>query len=446
MPGVAVVGAGWAGLAAAVELVRDGHQVEVYEAAPRAGGRARALRLRLGNAEVDLDNGQHLLIGAYRECERLARLVADGSAPAPLVRHRLLLQSVDGLRMRAGALPAPLHLVPAVFGARGLGFGERLAIVRMMATLRLAGWRVRAGETVQQLLDRLGQPESLQRRLWGPLALGALNTGVEQACAATFATVLRDSLGADSGAADFLLPRGTLSEVFPDPAQAWLEAAGAAVHLRTTVRSLARTPEGWRVRTSDREHDHRQVVLAVSAPVAAELLDPVAHDDSERASVAALQGFRHESIATVYLAWPADAIGALPGWIMLEERPGSAAFGQWLFDRGVQQGLRLAAVVISARGRASRLDVDALGRGVVRQVAEQLRLPPPVDWRTIVDKRATFLCLPDRPRPDPAAFGSLWLAGDHAWPDYPATLEGAVRSGVAAAHALSRGPGPSGPG
>lgn len=478
---VAVVGAGWAGLAAAVELVRAGRRVAVLDAAMQPGGRARALTLRLAGAEVELDNGQHLLIGAYRECERLARLVSPGGE-APLQRHRLLLQSIDGLRLRAARLPAPLHLLAAMLAARGLTLAERAAMLRMMAALRLSGWRARPGETVQAMLERLRQPASLQRRLWAPLALGALNTGVEQACAQTFATVLRDSLGADARAADFLLPAGTLSDVLPRPAWQWLQARGADLRLRCPVRALVRDPAGgWRLRIDregrgpqggpdgrdarntqgepggqagqdtridpdDRQAREarseaglhaRQVVLAVPPAVAAGLLAPAARSEAERRAVEALAGFRYESIATVYLAWPASAVPALPGWIMLEEEPQAQAFGQWLFDRGVQQGRRIAAVVVSARGRAAGIEAPALARGIALQVSRQLRLPPPADWRAVTDKRATFLCLPDRPRPDPGAFGDLRLAGDHAWPDYPATLEGAVRSGVAAARALA---------
>jgi len=128
---------------------------------------------------------------------------------------------------------------------------------------------------------------------------------------------------------------------------------------------------------------------------------------------------------------------------MLHEEPALGRFGQWLFDRGHLAQRRVAAAVVSARGRAGDVSPEALARGIAAQVVDQLRLPAPADARVIVEKRATFRCRPQRARLTPDALASLvpatdpiarlFLAGDFAYPDYPATLEAAVRSGVAAA-------------
>jgi len=440
MPGdIAIVGAGWAGLSAAVRLTQAGRRVRVFEAAPSAGGRAREARLDFGAGPVTLDAGQHLLVGAYRECLDLAQLLHDGVAP--FERHELSLRDTAGLRLHAPRLPAPLHLAAALVGARGLSFGERLATVRLLHGLRKDGWRAQAGETAAQLLRRWRQPETLVDRLWSPLCMAALNTDAEEACAATFANVLRDTLGAARGASDFVLPRSTLDDLLARPACDWLRARGAQLAFGAAVRAIARASDGWRLQLdADRgaATDAAQLVLALPPYAAARLLAPLLGDAAARgASTAELDAFVYDAIVTVYLAWPASARPTLPRWIMLRESRERGQHGQWLFDRGRFREQRIAAVVISARGRLSDLPPAAIADGVARQVADQLGLPLPMATRTVTEKRATFRCTPGRPRVEADHFADvlpgLWLAGDFAWPAYPATLEGAVRSGRAAA-------------
>lgn len=440
----AVIGGGWAGLAAAVELTQAGCVPTLFETAPALGGRARSVRLTLAGREIELDNGQHLLIGAYREWLRIAALVgADG--PDKLVRAPLELVSTDGLRLAAWPLPAPLNLAAGLVSARGLAWRERLAMLRLIHGLRRAGWQVPPGETVEALLERTGQPPSLRARLWEPLAIAALNTDAAQACARTFAAVLRDSFGAHARASDFLLPAATLSQLLPEPARAWLEARGARIALRTTVRALAERQDRWLLDTSRGSFLANRVVLALP-PFAASRLLAQAAGPGHRGLLAALERFEYESIATVYLGWRGAPAPALPRWIMLDEHAAPQAWGQWLFDRGTQAETRIAAVVVSARGRHAQVSPGELGAGIARQVATQLAIRPADDARTVVEKRATFRCTPWRPvlRPDAfaagaqpgSAFARLALAGDYACPDYPATLESAVRSGVGAARLL----------
>lgn len=452
---VAVVGGGWAGIAAAVDLTLAGRRVALFEAAPALGGRAREVPLALAGEQVRLDNGQHLMIGAYRACLRTIGIVAGGEY-AVLLRRPLVLADPDGLRLALPALPAPLHLAAGLATARGLPMAHRVAIVRMMARLKRGGWQPGAARTVSELLDAHRQPAALRERLWEPLCVAALNTAAHQACAHTFLNVLRDSLGADARAGDFLLPRTTLSDVLPAPAQRWLEARGAAVHLRTTVRMLVPAGGGWTLFTDRGAWHAAALVLAVPPFAAQRLLQGASAARPEFAPLlAALGAFDYESIATVYLAWPASAPLALPAWTMLREEPERGRHGQWLFDRGTHGRCRVAAVVVSARGRAADVGTDALAEGIRAQVAEQLRVAEPLQSRTIVEKRATFRCVPGRPRLAPDAFARfaavaggrpptavsggidpfsrLFIAGDHACPDYPATLESAVRSAAQAA-------------
>lgn len=437
---VAVIGAGWAGLAAAVGLVEAGRRVVVLEAAPRCGGRARAQSLTIGGHTVEVDNGQHLLIGAYRST--LALLGRLGVAPdAVLERRRLALTASNGFSLRAAALPAPLNLAVGLLGARGLPWSERLALIRAMHTLARRGPHAAAEDlTVAAWLRDLGQPPALIARLWEPLCVGALNTAIDQACARTFATVVCDALLGRAEDSDFLLPRSTLGAVLPEPASAWLEARGQSPRLRTPVRSLARTASGcWRIATDLGELETRQVVVAVPAHGVSRLL---AHS-IPATRLAVFDAFEHEPIATVWLTWRQRI--ALPPVTMLIEHPERSAFGQWLFARTAPGGdgpSTLAGVVVSVAGRRSDRPA-ALERGIAEQVASQLGVPLPDAARAIVERRATLRCAPTRPRLQPDALADvapgLALAGDWCWPRYPATLESAVRSGDAAAAWLLSG-------
>ncbi len=457
---VAVIGGGWAGLTAAVELTERGIPVTVFEAAPQWGGRARRCAVRLGATEVDLDNGQHLMLGAYGECLRLiSRVHADrpgaGSAPlqsaataspeSPFVRARLHIATPDGVLLQRTRLPGVAGIVGGLLGASTLSLAERWALVRFLGTLRWHGWRGFDGLTVLQLLTRFGQPRQLVRRLWDPLCIAALNTEIAAACAQTFVTVLRDSLGAGGDATDFIAPRSTLGALFPEPAADWLHRRSASLRLRTTVRGLEPVDSqgsAWRLQTGAGAAAPREefaaLVIAIPPPNAARLLGAAAPGVA-----ASLGRFEFDTIATVYLGWREDP--GLAPVTMLAEDAGQGHFGQWLFDRGAQDGWHVAAVVVSAQGRRAPIPPAELARQVAAQVAQQLRVPLAAATRVLVEKRATWRCLPDRPRLTPDSCGHearhlqrLWLAGDHACPDqYPATLESAVRSGVAAARGVA---------
>lgn len=450
---IAIVGAGWAGLSAAVRLARAGRRVCLFEAARAPGGRAREARLDFGEGTVTLDAGQHLLVGAYRETLELADLLHGGEPPYR--RFPMALRDTAGLRLDAARLPAPLHLVAALLRARGLTVAERMAIARLIATLRRADGDAGPRETVAAMLARLRQPPALVGRLWSPLCLAALNTAVEEACAITFATVLRDTLGAERAASDFVLPRSTLGDLIAQPASAWLLAHGATLHWGAAVRAIAPSGAGWSLRVGEAAGeaavDAAQVVVALPAYGAARLLAPLCPGATPQDSPAAkLDAFEYDAISTVFLAWPASQVDHLPRWVMLREAPGAGEFGQWLFDRGRFGAQRIAAVVVSARGRLSDASVAAIADGVARQVAAQLGVPRPTAQRTVTEKRATFRCTPQRPRIAVDALADrlpgLWLAGDFAWPDYPATLESAVRSGRSAAELALRFDAARGPG
>lgn len=441
MADVAVVGAGWAGLSAALRAIEAGHRCTLYEAATVPGGRARRVPWDDADGTVTaIDNGQHILLGAYRETLALCGLA--GVDPARVLqRHPLHLEG-NGVRMVAANLPAPLHLAAAIIGAQGLTWGERLAMLRLMTHLRRAGWRLAPDRSVAALLAEQAQPAGLCRRIWEPLCLAALNTNAATASAQVFVHVLRDSLGGGRHASDLLLPAADLSALLPDAALARVRAHGA-VHTGTRVTALA--PDAQSVTLTcgtgetARPVRHEAVVLATPPWITARLLAPLPAAMGLAACCAALE---YEPIATVWLRFAvaagASALLSFP-MLALADDPARGHYGQWAFDRMRLCGQEgLLAVVISGDGAHRALDAATLAAAVRAQVRDQLGLAAPlIAHRVIVEKRATFRATPELVRPAVRTpWPRLMLAGDYCASDYPATLESAVKSGREAVAAL----------
>jgi len=412
---VAIVGAGWAGLAAAVRASEAGHAVTLFEMAAQPGGRARGVAVD----DLVLDNGQHILIGAY---QRTLALMQTVGADAKLLLTRLPLTLVypDGRGLRLPAGPALTGFVRAVAGCQGWTWGDRVALLMAAGGWMARGFRCHPALTVDALCRDL--PPRVRELLIDPLCVAALNTPAQQASAAVLLRVLHDALFSGPGAADLLLPRRPLSELLPEPALRWLAAAGVALRLGTRVQKLAPAGAGWKL--DGQAFD--AVVLACSAAEAARLANNVASAWSARAG-----RLGYEPIVTVYLRC-AGARWATPMLALVE---GPEAPAQFAFDHGALGGHAglFAFVVSGARAWVER-GLEATGAAVLRQAAALL--PGASVMRVLAEKRATFRCTPGMDRPPMHIATGLLAAGDYIEGPYPATLEGAVLSGEAAAQAL----------
>lgn len=441
----AVIGGGWAGCAAAMELARAGHAVTVHEAARTLGGRAR----RVERENTVLDNGQHILLGAYTHTLRLIKLA--GQDPAELILSLPLQmrypEGAGGMDFSAPRLPAPLHLAWALLRAKGLAGADKMALMRFTTAMRTMGWQLYNDCTVSDLLQRLDQTDRLNRLMWHPLCLAALNTPPERASARVFINVLRDSLGAKRRrASDMLIPKTDLSSLFPDAAARYLAQHGGLVKTGSKVTALQALPDGrWQV---DDEAGFDAVIVATSSVQAASLLQGLSDTRLEQA-ISQMQALNPEAISTCYLQYDASLRLDLP-FHALVDAPERQHWGQFVFDRGQlnskQQGL--LAVVISASGYAAEQGHGPLAHAIAAQLAQVLRRPElarPLWTQLITEKRATFACAPDLLRPgNISGVPGLLLAGDYTagddrTQDYPATIEAAVRSGVAAARAACEG-------
>ena len=422
---VAVIGGGYAGMAAAVTLAEQRVPVTVFEAAKTLGGRAR----RVEHRETALDNGLHILIGAYGETLRLMRLV--GADPEKLLlRLPLTWQVHRRFSLRAPRLPAPLHLLAGLATASGAPAGERWAAARFMMRMRQQGYALERDSTVAALLADHAQGPALTRLLWWPLCISALNTAPEKASAQVFLNVLRDSLDAASSASDMLLPRTDLSRLFPDPAANYVRAHGGTVLTGSRVTEIDQEGSGFALRSAAGGGTFSHIVCALPPYHAGAFLIGISALTEVAESV---ERFAYQPIYSVYLGYPETV--RLPSPMLGFD----SALLQWAFDRGALAGQHgVIGAVISAEGSHQDLAQDELGRLVHQELQQQLgALPDPLWCRVIAEKRATFACTPGLKRPESRTpLTNFHLAGDYVASDHPATIESAVRSGIHAARAI----------
>ena len=430
---IAIIGAGWAGMAAAMGAVQGGHHVTVFEAARSVGGRARSVASTdAQGAPLVLDNGQHILIGAYTESLRLMREV--GIDPeAALLRLPLAMRFADGSGLQWPDLPPPWDALFGIARARGWLWRERLALLRVAHRWQRARFTCSPQASVADLCAAL--PPKLITEFIDPLCVAALNTPAHEASGQVFLRVLQDSLFSGRGGSNLLLPRVDLGEVFPEAAARWLRAQGAIVRTGVRVQALLAAPQGgWMVDGVPFD----AVVLAASSTEAARIVSHSAQTAPFTMAVplcdwaACAQALRFEAITTVYAQGSAQPDGRTLSAPMLALRSRAEHPAQFVFDRGQLGGpAGLLAFVIST----SQGDRSALERQVRAQAQAELGMPDLQLLQTVVEKRATFACTPGLQRPTSAIAPGLWACGDYIAGPYPATLEGAVRSGVAAAAA-----------
>ena len=409
---VHVVGAGLAGLAAAVELAEAGRRVFLYEAAPHAGGRCRSyFDTELG---CRIDNGNHLVLSGndntLRYVERIGALgTLEGPTEAVFPFIDVATEQRWSVRLNDGILPwwvlIPRRRVPET---RAVDYCAALALRRVDPSATVAA--------------ALNPDRRLFRRLWEPLVVAALNTSAEQASARLFWRILSETLGRGGAACRPLMPRIGLSETFIEPALARLRFDGADLHfgarLKTLAFSATRVSELVFDRESIRLDDGDYVILAVPAVIAARLVPTLIVPDLHSPIVNAHFRFDPPDEAPLFVG----VVGGTAEWIFRKR----GAF----------------SVTVSAADRIVDAKTAELSRLFWRDVALAYHLPanpvPPV--RIVKERRATFLAAPEQLKRRPAqvtVWRNLLLAGDYVDTGLPATIEGAIRSGFAAARLVT---------
>ncbi len=432
---VAVVGAGWAGCAAALTLQRSGSRVgvhvTVFEAAKIAGGRAR----RVEKDDRAFDNGQHLLLGAYERSLAMIHSLHGVRVAKVIDQRSLALISAPGnaaqVAVRAGNLPAPLHLLVAMLTAKGLSFAEKLRVCAWCAKT-LYGKFDESDSTTMTVAELIrDQPSVAKLWLWEPLCVAALNTPAERASARVFVEVLRRAFLGSKQASEMVIPRVDLSALLPEPALAEVARLGGDVRSGAVVNTVA--PIDGRVKISSRDGEECfDYAIVATGPQHIERLfskSPFIVDIYKRLFV-----FSYEPISTLHYEFIGGVDPESYPMLMLDGEP-----GQWLFAHRLASGRVRASVVISAHHRNESAE-DLLRDGLV-QLRRSFALPNPI-WRQLVtEKRATYSCTPQQSallRTLPTSIGNIHFAGDWCVPELPATLESAVIAGEHAAGAVTR--------
>ena len=428
---VAIIGGGYAGMAAAVTLAAADVPVTVFESAKQLGGRARGV----WRNDVQLDNGQHLLLGCYHHTLQLIEQVG-GNIKHDFLRLPLQLILHNRFEFKAPHLPAPLHLLAGLLSAKGLSFGERLRAARFMLALGRINFTLSHDINVFELLRMHGQSNELIRLLWEPLCISALNTPIHIASARVLLHVLRDSLNGLRSDSDMLLPRIDFTSLFPERATKYVKQYGGTVLTACSVEAII--PHGDKIEVITRPTAISTVhtklfshaICAASPIPAARLFRTLPQLAFIAEQIAAIP---HQPIYTVYLQYPEQV--CLPHPMLGLDR----CFAQWLFDKGQIAGQHgLIAAVISAQGKHQNLKHELLAQKVAQEICGQLGIMEAPLWhKVIAEKRATFSCETNLPRPaHTTPLVNVLLAGDYTAGDYPATLEGAVMSGIRCARTI----------
>jgi squalene-associated FAD-dependent desaturase len=409
-----VIGAGLAGLAAAVRLAKGGAHVRLYEAAQSAGGRCRSfLDAELG---CRVDNGNHLLVSGNDAA--MAYVAETGAAATFIARDMAEFPFMD---LRSGerwtVRPTDHRMAWWIFLKDRRVAGSHAWDYLQALKLRNA----RIGATVREVLPA---DSVLYDRLWRPLTVAALNTQPEEASARLLWSLFAETFGRGGAALHALVPREGLSESLVDPALALLAARGAEISFGHRLRGLTITSGS--VASLDfgaKGHVYvaadEPVVLAVTAPVACDLLPELVAPTEFRAIVNA--HYRIEP-ANAALHSFLGVVGGTAEWVFV--KPGHVS------------------VTISAAEHLVDRAAEDLAQAIWRDVTKALELGSASmpQWRIVKEKRATFAATPAqlRRRPGPVTqHHNMFLAGDWTDTGWPSTIEGAIRSGFAAAQAIA---------
>jgi len=438
---IVVLGAGFAGLSAAARLAGRGARVLVLEARARLGGRATAFPDRETGELVD--NGQHVLLGCYTATFEFLRAIgaADNVRLQPQLAATMIDRAGARTRLSCPSLPAPFHLIAGILDWDALSWRDRLPIIGMATPLRnarreLAGDGVRAAsvdETAEQWLVRNGQTPRLREMLWDPLALAALNQPPALAGATPFARVLAEMFGSDARAAAIALPVKPLSEMYAEPARAYIERRGGVVRTGTAAKILT-DPGGTAVTGVEIGNEVIPAARAISA-VPWFALPELFHRDLPPLQ-AALDGARRmvsSPIVTVNLWFDRPIVDepfvGLPGRTM-----------QWVFDKrsifgGGASHLSLVSSGAEVVARRTNDDLIRIANDELLDALPRARSAKRLRATVLRELNATFSLAPGQPARPPADTGvkGLILAGDWTDTGLPATIESAVRSGHRAA-------------
>jgi len=434
-PAVAIAGGGLAGLAAGCALAEAGFRVTLFERRPYLGGRASSYE-HPGTGEI-VDNCQHVLLGC---CTNLVDFYRRTGVAEKIRWYDKLTFLEPGGRasvIAPSALPAPLHTAPAFLWASCLGLSDKLAIIRAMMALAPAQPADR-GETFLDWLKRHGQTALAIDRFWKTILVSALNEDLDQVSVPYAAQVVRESFLKSAAAGRMGVPTVPLTELY-GAAGDYIRARSGEIQFRASVESFIDQGPTVSLLVGGQEVRFDYLVLAVSFDTLARILP----DTAVAAPLAAALGqFTSSPITGIHL-WFDREVSDLDHAVLLDRTI------QWMFHksrliaaRENGNGSYVELVVSCSRSlvEQSKMEIVELAMREVREFFPAARTANLVKSTVIKEVNATYSPRPgvDRVRPKPVtAWPRVFLAGDWIATGWPATMEGAVRSGYLAAESLA---------
>lgn len=418
-PNIAIIGAGWAGLTAAVTLSDNGLPTTTFEASRTLGGRARKIKVN----NKTLDNGIHLMSGAYSETLALLNKIRSLTEPLNISRQPFSYQ-YEKLKIKMPRSKIPFGRLIGFLSAQGINVKEKLLVLNFLRAIKFNTDSVAATESAHSLLLRYKQTTNLINLFWNPICLSALNVETNRGSANVFVNVIADALLGGKDTSDLLFPTTDLTSLFASRSARYIEAHKGTINcgLRATIRRDKH--ELFSIEGSQDLFSH--VVLATSPH---NVKNVVTDPSFLPITLPLINQMEYEPIYTIYHQYTSDV--SLPNRMIGLDSP----YPQWVFDRGVtHHDLGLIGAVISGTGKHQELTNQQLSEESARTLDARFKLGQPIWSKVIAEKRATYSCMPNLKRPKQVTeTPGIILAGDYTYPRYPATLEAAVRSGVRAA-------------
>lgn len=414
---VGIIGGGWAGLSAATELVSQGIPVTVLESSATLGGRARVINW----SDTPIDNGLHVLMGAYKETLRKIAMVSEEHSGNCLLRLPLTFDIRPNFYFTSGTTNYPLNLILGLIRTKGLNNEDKIKICYFMLSIKRIIKRPFLDNSVKTLLERYKQTENAIKYLWEPICLAALNTPIREASAKIFISVVQKTILSDSSASQILIPTEDLSQIFPTKAKKYIEKKGSQIKFKTRVETIKKSGELFEI-NNNRNFCFSHVIVAVSPHHVKEIISSLSNLKTISQKIETLD---YQPITSIYLQYPTSV--KLPRPMIGIEN----SLCHWVFDRGIILGQHgLLGVVISGPGAHQNVSNEQLANIIHNDLNKEFGLPNYKKYIVIREKRATVKSAPNRVfidnlTPEPR----LYIAGDYTEADYPATLEASVISG-----------------
>ncbi len=429
---ICIIGAGWAGLTAAYYLTKQGFKVSILEAAPQAGGRARAIQV---DSQYKLDNGQHMLISGYHHTIKILKELHQDIHNVLLdsgFNMHILDKQNNNFNFKIPNLVFPFNFIASIIKLRHFNFIEKFHLSKFFFKVlsNKINFNNHADTTVLELLYKHKLSNRVIEILFEPIVISAMTTKINAASAKVFVNILKITFNNKNY--HWLTPTVDLSALFVTPITNYLIKNNTTIHYLETAQNIKLLPNNsFMISTKNNNFIADFIIAATQAWQTAKLIKdlPQLHEVYTK-----LSSITYQPIITIYLIFAQKIMLDFD----IQGLIGKNA--HWIFNKAFSTAENILAIVVSSSVEFANMPKDIAIEHIKQEILLlHKELPPILDIKLIHEKRAAFTCSPQNNRFRVTAttdIRNLILAGDHILSDYPATLESAVISGIDAAKTL----------